>query len=501
MIEGRRLAKNTMWNLIGQAGPLVVAVVAVPIVLRALGAERFGILTMAWAAVGYFNLFDFGLPRVLTQALSAALEAGDRKQLSTISQAGLLMMLLLGVLGGIVMSALTPWLVHSALKVPAGLRGEASASFYLLAACLPFVVTTSGLRGIIEAHQDFGISAGLRLPYAAFNYIAPLLTITVSHSLVPIVTLLLVGRVLTWIAHVVICFRRYDYLRASVPLGRAAFAPLVRLGGWMTMSNVISPLMYNIDRFVIGGALSLTAVTYYVTPFELVTKLLLIPGAFIGVLFPAFAAAHVRDSMHANDLFERGLRLMGVIMFPLALVVIAFAPQILRLWVGSEVAAHGSRVAQWLALGIFVNSLAQIPFTVLQASGRPDLTAKLHAVELPVYATALWLFTRRLGVEGVAEAWTLRIVIDATMLFVLVAIRSPEVRKSIVGPFRVLAPLAMGLVAPMFFVDGEARAMVATICLVVAGFLVWHRGLRSSEKTAAVKLLRAPFAARLGEQP
>jgi O-antigen/teichoic acid export membrane protein len=57
----------------------------------------------------------------------------------------------------------------------------------------------------------------------------------------------------------------------------------------MTVSNVVSPLMVYVDRFLIGAFLSISAVAYYVTPHEVVTKLLVLPGAVAAVFFPAFS--------------------------------------------------------------------------------------------------------------------------------------------------------------------------------------------------------------------
>ncbi len=47
--------------------------------------------------------------------------------------------------------------------------------------------------------------------------------------------------------------------------------------------------MVYLDRFVIGAAIALPAVAYYSAPYEIVTRLWLIPAALAGVLFPAFA--------------------------------------------------------------------------------------------------------------------------------------------------------------------------------------------------------------------
>ena len=72
---------------------------------------------------------------------------------------------------------------------------------------------------------------------------------------------------------------------------------------------------------------------------------------------------------------------------------------------------------QWLAVGLFINCLAFGPFAVVQGAGRPDLTAKLHILELPVYLVALFGLIKVHGIEGAAMAWTGRATLDAIVLF------------------------------------------------------------------------------------
>ncbi len=59
----------------------------------------------------------------------------------------------------------------------------------------------------------------------------------------------------------------------------------------MTVTNVVGPVMVTMDRFLIGAMISITAVAYYTTPYEMVTKLWLIPAAMVGVMFPAFSTS------------------------------------------------------------------------------------------------------------------------------------------------------------------------------------------------------------------
>lgn len=74
----------------------------------------------------------------------------------------------------------------------------------------------------------------------------------------------------------------------------------------MTVTNIVGPLMTYMDRFLIGAFISVTAVAYYATPYEVVTKFWLIPSALVGVLFPAFSTALAHDRQRAGQLFGRG---------------------------------------------------------------------------------------------------------------------------------------------------------------------------------------------------
>src|SRR2546422_7955265 len=87
---GRLLARNTIWNLVGNGAPMVVAVFCIPILIRSLGRERFGVLTLAWALIGYASLFDLGLGRALTPLLARELGSGGGRQGSAVAWEALL---------------------------------------------------------------------------------------------------------------------------------------------------------------------------------------------------------------------------------------------------------------------------------------------------------------------------------------------------------------------------------------------------------------------------
>jgi O-antigen/teichoic acid export membrane protein len=417
LTSGHLLARNTIWNLVGNGAPMIVAVFSIPILIAGLGKDRFGVLALAWALIGYAGLFDLGLGRALTQLVARKLGAGEDREVPMLVWTSLALMLLLGLVGTVMVALASPWLVQRALNVPAALQGETLRAFYLLGLCVPLVITTAGLRGLLEAYQHFRLTNVLRIPMGVFTFVGPLLVLPFSRSLFPVVAVLVAGRFVAWAAHLMLCLRVMPALRQSLAWERAAVGPLLRFGGWMTVSNIVSPVMVTLDRFLIGALVSMAAVAYYATPYEVVTKFLFVSSAVMGVMFPAFSTTFVRDRARTALLYGRCVKYLFLILFPVVLLTVGLAKNGLTLWLGADFAQHSFRVLQWLAVGVFLNSLAQVPFALIQGVGRPDLTAKLHLIELPPYLLGLWWLISAYGIEGVAIAWTLRIGLDTLALF------------------------------------------------------------------------------------
>ena len=414
------IARNSLWNLAGQIAPLLLAAFAIPILIRQLGVDRFGVLTLAWILVGYFSLFDLGIGRAITKLLAEKIALSDFESASSLIWTAMFSMVLLGIFFGTVLLGLAPWLSRSMLNIPPALQSETLHSLPWLAVAVPFVTLTCGLRGMLEAQQDFAAVNALRAGIGLVTYLGPLAVLPLSRSLFPVVITLAAARVISCGLHFWVCRRRIPVFSLRVTWDRQAFRDLLEFGSWLTVSNIISPMMVYFDRFVIASLLSISAVAYYAAPFDAVTKLWLIPSALAGVLFPAFSEALAVDNHdRASSLHEQSIASTLVILFPLILVIVLFAPEGLRLWLGPIFASRSGVVLQILAIGVFTNSLANMPYALLQASGRPDLTAKLHLVEVPCYLALLYWGIRTRGIEGAAIAWTSRLSIEAAVLFFL----------------------------------------------------------------------------------
>jgi O-antigen/teichoic acid export membrane protein len=411
-----RVARHAALNFLGQSAPLVAAFFAIPILARTLGPERFGALTIGWAVLGYFSLFDFGLGRALTSLVAVASSAGDQRRMAKLVWTSLAALIPLGIVGGAAFGLVSPLLARRVLKVSPALRQETLQAFYLLAAAIPIVIVTTGLRGVLEGVRRFDLVNALRVPMGLATFLAPVAVLPFSRELPVAVGVLLVARVIVLVAHAWLAYKAVPALHARVIFARRELRELLHFGSWMTVSNLISPLMYMADRFVIGSLISVAAVAYYTAPYEAVTRLWMIPSAATGALFPAFASGFRADRVRVARLYRRALGMVFLILLPIVLAILFFARELLGLWLGTAYAENGERVLQWLAAGVLVNSVGQVAFAFVQAAGRPDIPAKLHMLEVPFYVALMWLLIPTFGIAGVAAAWSLRCMLDTAAL-------------------------------------------------------------------------------------
>jgi len=417
LLSGKLLAKNTLLNLLGNLLPIAISIVAVRLLVDGLGTERFGLLNLAWIIIGYFSLFDLGLGRALTKLVAERLESARRDEIPDIFRTTIVLMLIASSIGGGIAAALTPWFVGSVLHLQGELRHEGVQSFLVLAAAIPWVVVTAGLRGYLEAFQRFDLVTAVRVPMSMFSYVGPLLVLPFYQSLTPVVVVLMAGRVIGTIVHFGLCLKLSPELLQTWNVSFANIGELFRFGGWLTVSAIVGPFMIYMDRFLIGAYLSITAVAYYATPYELVSRFALLSGALAGVMFPAFATSYIQDIHEARRLYLRSVKYLALALFPVALGCIVFAYDGLLVWLGVEFAVNSALVLRILSIGMWMNNLALIPFSLIQAAGKPDLSAKIHIVELPFYLILLIWLTNSFGIVGVAIAWTLRALIDTLLMF------------------------------------------------------------------------------------
>ena len=334
------ITRGTAANLAGSILVTLVSLVTVPLYLRAIGHERYGVLLLFWLLLGYFGLFDLGLGRAIAQRI-AAFSASSEDARARVFWTALLLNAGFGILGGAVACGVAQFALRHWASVPVDLRLEAAGVVPWLALAVPLLTVSGVLAGALQGRERFLTLNVVQVLASTASQAVPL---AVAACLAPDIRLLvptiLLIRVLTCVVLLLLCGRHVP-LGSRPALDRALLRPLLGYGGWVSVTSLIGPLLSTLDRFLIGGLAGARAVTQYAVPFNLAARLGMLPGSLSSALFPRLAAVGPES---AGALAERAVRGLVATLTPLSLVTMAAMRPFLSWWVGSEFSGDAASV-------------------------------------------------------------------------------------------------------------------------------------------------------------
>jgi O-antigen/teichoic acid export membrane protein len=419
--DRKSIARNTILNFGGLSLPLLVGVAVMPIITTNLGAARFGLLGLTLALLEYSGLFDLGLGRATTKHVAEKLATGD-DEVSHLVVVSVISQLVFGAVGGIVFALSEPFLANNVFVIPPEMKPEAISLFRVLGALIPVTLLLVSLRGVLEAAHRFDLSNAVRIPSSLASFLIPAIMSSQGYKLPPIMAMFFVSRIVFCAASAIAVHRAFPKFRWSLPDDWSMLKPLLAFGGWMSVSNVVSPLLVYLDRFMLGAFVGLSAVGYYTAPFDGVVRMLIVPASLVNALFPSVSGMHATgDTAGIKRIFAKAVRNMSLILAVPAVVLLLFGPTLLRFWLGDAFAEQGGTAVRILAFGVLMNSLAHIPSSFIVAMGRPDVNAKFHMIELLFHLPIAYFLIHKFGVTGAAIAWTIRVTFDAGLLFTAAA--------------------------------------------------------------------------------
>lgn len=409
------IARHTAYNLLGTALPIVLALVTVPEYLKLVGAERYGVLSLAWIMLGYFGVFDLGLGRAVMQRIAASrAETNDTR--ARVFGTALAANSLVGLAGALLLVPAAYFAFRSGFGMSAALRDEAMASVPILALALPVSTLFGLLNGALIGREQFRSVNSITVISALLFQLLPLATaFFLTNDLSALLGASVFARgagaaLLAW--------------KCGQEFGRAAFSKfdrqylsqLLQYGSWVTVSGLISPLLVVGDRFFIGRALGAVAVAIYTLPYQITSRLSPLAGALGNALFPKLAANELDEADRLTDLGFRTL--FACLTAPVAFGIAVMAP-VMEFWIGRELGGPAGPIGRVMLVAAWLNVFGQIPFWRLQARGMPRMIALAHLGEAIVYFPILVVLIAHFGLIGAAFASMLRMAFDAAILWKL----------------------------------------------------------------------------------
>ncbi len=490
------MARNILLNLGTEFWIFLVLLIGIPKLVSFLGESSFGLFSIAWVVVGYLAFLDIGVSSATTKFTSESIARSEEKQIGSLIRTALVTNFCMGILACGFAIAISPLLVRYAFKIPPALHNQALAVFVGVAFALPTLLVQGVLRGALSAYQRFDWINVVNGTVITLQWVVMILLAWKGFSVVTVVWVAVAARAVMDVVYVLLLQRLVPNVFANSSFCWHTLRQLLHFGAWVSASQIMSPILVYLDRMVIAGLISLPAVTIYTIPTEIFNRLGVFPSSLMATLFPAFSrhSAAAGEQEQATRIFRTTNRLLLLVFLPLFTFLIVNGRDVLTVWMGLKFASEGTLILQILAVGALLNFLGRLPFGAVQALGRPDVTARIHLIEVPLYVVMCYLLTLRFGLTGAALACTFRVSLDAALMYWAARKYCYLRLKSFAELGRILTVgllLTGCMIGVRILLHGTWEHLFSGVSLLLIWYVAaWMHGLSGDDRPAFVRTLR-----------
>jgi O-antigen/teichoic acid export membrane protein len=484
-----RISRNAVLSFAAQAVPMVAAVASVPLLVRFLGTERVGLLSMVWVLISYFSALDIGISAAVTRSASMALADSRPGSLGPLIWSALALQMTMGALGATVLIAAAPFLANRVFHIPAEMIAESVSAIRICALGLPVVLLSGSVTGVLQAALRFGTLAKVQAPIGSAQYAIPAILAWQGAKLPVIVLVLVLLRLIALAVTSYQVIQLFPDLFHPTRVQLSQITKLLSFGIWIMISAIVSPLLVFADRFLIANRLNLADVAYYSIPLDAVIRLLLFSSSLTTVLYPAFSSLTSElNAARTGQIARKSLKFILCGTGIPAILIWIFSYDIMRVWINPSFALHSAPVLRILIFGVLANAIARVPFALLQSHGYPRITALVQVVSLPVQVIASLYLMTLIGIRGVAVSWSFRLLLETGFLFYFAKrMCAMSIKQAWAENKSTLWTLgyvsaAGALLGAMAGSNVPARAVLFILVMISGSVLLWYYALNSQDR-------------------
>jgi O-antigen/teichoic acid export membrane protein len=500
------LKKNVIANFLGQGWTALIGLAFIPLYVKYLGVEAYGLIGVYAMLQAWLSLLDMGMTPTLNREMARYTAGAHTAQsIRNLLRSLEIICFSIAVLCGSLMWAASEWLASDwlqASKLPIETVAQAVAIMGGVAA-LRFV---EGIyRGTILGLQKQVFFNVVNSTFATLRAVGAVAVL--AYGSPTIEAYFLWQGVVSVMSVLTLGFVAYGYLpKTSVPskFSRNALMEVWHFAGGMMATTFLALLLTQVDKVMLSKLLSLETFGYYTLAATVAAAITLLISPITQAFYPRFTELVVKgDTQELIHTYHRSAQLVTVLAAPPALMLIFFNENILLIWLGNSVLAHEiSPLLALLALGTLLNVLMHIPYMLTLANGWSGFAFWVNLVAVAVLVPAIYWVTPRYGAMG--AAWVL-VLLNVGYVFIgihfmhrhlllmekwrwyMQDIFAPILAATLTAVFfRLVQPLAIGRLAEFvwLFITGLfiiSSAIIATTELRKSIFLNIARRMKTND--------------------
>ncbi|MFN0140370.1 MAG: oligosaccharide flippase family protein [Pyrinomonadaceae bacterium] len=358
-----RLAKNTIFSMIGWFFPLVLGFVATPVLVTGLGPEQYGILAVILGFLSYS--FTFGTGKVVAKFIPEYRAAGEYGKLSEVVSATLVFSLVIGLIGSIAIAVLANYIVSNILLIPTESQDAASKAFYFASATGLALMIGQAFQYLLQGLHRFGSYVLLTNLNGVLLAAGNITLVLNGFGIVAIMAWSFFVAALIGVLFFVNARRALPELKVDFRVNKAVLREVAKYGSNIILFQIFANILYIFERAWVTRKFGPQALTYYAVPMLLAIYMHGIVASFAQAIFPRVNEL-LNDRVGLTRLYQRATKIvLAVVAFIGASYVIA-GKVFLSLWVSAEFSTNAydllvihSVTFALLAIGIMPLQIAE----------------------------------------------------------------------------------------------------------------------------------------------
>lgn len=403
----RSFGANAVLSAFGWAVPAVAALVAIPITVRGLGADQYGLLALTAAITGYLGLMEMGLGSAIVRYLSYYRALDQGRPMRAIIWFAIRWFGSAGIIGGVFLWVAAPWLSSSVLNVPPDLLSTSITVMRISGASFLVALLVSVGTAIPQSFLRYDIAAAMSGSIGTVSVVGPAVIVTLGYELVPVVWFSLGLNLVALVLYGIIGYRLMRPIPVSDgPPWQEIRRKTLSFAGLIALNTVSYTVAKQTNRLVVGIAAGVGAAAYYQVPYTLASRVNDMISRVAQVLFPTASALFATgDTQGVRQLYLRTSRLFFVLNFSITMGLCVMSYPLLRYWVSETYAQQGAVALAIFSLANSLNATTMAASYVNMSAARPGINVVFSNSESAIMLLASYPLTVRFGINGAALAW------------------------------------------------------------------------------------------------
>ncbi|MEZ6070473.1 MAG: oligosaccharide flippase family protein [Pirellulales bacterium] len=489
------IAWNTIAIWTGSIVSGLASLVIVRLLVESLDTSEFGLTGVLVGTIGLSLMLDLGLRQAVTRHLAKFIALAEPARVNQVLSSGLACYTAIGAVFALGFIVLAPWIAEVFRLVP---RQEAIMllrTYGSISAILSFIYPT--YEAVIVGARRFDVNSAIKSAEVIVRGVAVLvLVVGCDLGLYGWAAARISGQLARTLANVYAAHRLWPALSARPALVRRdALGDLFRLGGWLSVYQLVANLNQRVDPLVIarvlGEGAGQIATAAYVPASALAYAVRPFVNAVSAQIFTLATGYHETDNRaHLCALLLRGTRVTLLLGIPNCVIFGCLADRIIHFWLGAKFAGASATAAALVIMSItdvFRYSGKMTHWNVMLGMdrARPIVVLELVVAAINTVAAVLmvrWMWQNGWGtmsITGTLLPAAVTAAISRALIIVYVA-RQTEIgvghylRVSYVAPYVLLLAMTATALLTRRAVEPETLPRLA-VCIAVP-LIVWAAG-------------------------